>query len=835
VFNRLRQLFWRYAATHLQVRTPGFELRDEIGGRTGYLEAVEARHRRLYVEGWVIADRVALIVGAKSIEASPGLARPDVIKLGSGDGEANVGFRLELPHEPGAEAAALCVRAGQTRYIYPLPLSSASRLDARRFWLLLPFAAALLRAIPSILRWRLMRDPAARARIKMLLGLTDNPSGMSLLPPRMYRDPGAPSPDTGTAITLILPIYNAFELLPEVLDRIVRHTDMPWHLVLIEDCSTDDRVRPFLRDWAAVHEAGEPDRITLIENPENLGFIQSVNRGFDIARARGQHVVLINSDAFVPAAWASRLLGPILTQTKVASVTPMSNDAEILSVPAIGRRSDIKPGLVDPIDSVAARLDPETSLAELPTGVGFCMAINIDYLRLVPQFDPAFGRGYGEEVDWCQKVRARGGRHLGTAALFVEHRGGASFGSTEKLAMVARNNAVISGRYPGYDAEVQAFIRDDPLTAQRLALALALAAESQRDPVPVYLAHSLGGGAEKYLQRRIDETATAGQASVVLRVGGAWRWQIELHQDGETRIAATDDFSQIEALLAPIPARRIVYSCGVGAPDPADLPARLLSLRRGDRDSIEILFHDFYPLSPSYTLLNGAGHFAGVPEAENPDPAHRLRRPGGGYTSLAGWRDAWRPLVSAADKLVVFSRDSGDHVLAAYPEAETALELRPHRMLAEVPRVTPEPAERRVIGVLGNIGYQKGAAVVVDMAKALERQDGDRLVLIGDIDPDFTLPASAHLHGHYEIENIPSLVARYGITDWLIPSIWPETFSFTSHEALATGMPVWCFDLGAQAEAARAAANGHVIPLTAEENPAQVALAHITGTKREPA
>lgn len=833
MFNRLRQLFWRYAATHLKVQILGFELRDETGNRTGYLEAVEARHRRLYVEGWVVADRIALIAGAKSIEACPALARPDVIKSGYGDGAANGGFRLDLPYEPGADAVALCVRAGQTRYVYPLSLSSSRRLNARRLWLLVPFLAALLRTIPSILHWRLTGDLAARQRIKTLLGLTDIPSGMSLLPPQMFRDPAAPSPDTGTAITLILPVYNAFELLPEVLDRIVRHTDLPWHLILIEDRSTDDRVRLFLRDWTAAREAEEPDRITLIENSENQGFIQSVNRGFDIARDRGHHVVLINSDAFVPATWASRLLGPILARTKVASVTPMSNDAEILSVPAIGRRSDIKPGLVDLIDSVAARLNPETSLAELPTGVGFCMAINIDYLRLVPQFDPAFGRGYGEEVDWCQKVRARGGRHLGTAALFVEHRGGASFGSTEKLAMVARNNAVISERYPGYDAEVQAFIRDDPLTAQRLALALA--AESQKDPVPVYLAHSLGGGAEKYLQQRIDEAATAGQASVVLRVGGAWRWQIELHQDGETRIAATDDFSQIEALLAPIPARRIVYSCGVGAPDPAELPARLLSLKRGDRDRVEILFHDFYPLSPSYTLLNGAGLFAGVPDAENPDPAHRLRRSGGGYMSLADWRDAWRPLVTAADKLVVFSRDSGDHVLAAYPEAEKALELRPHRMLAEVPRVTPEPSERRVIGVLGNIGYQKGAAVVVDMARALERQGRDRLVLIGDIDPDFSLPASAHLHGHYEIENIPSLVARYGITDWLIPSIWPETFSFTAHEALATGMPVWCFDLGAQAEAARAAANGHVIPLTAEENPAQVALTHITETKREPA
>lgn len=44
-----------------------------------------------------------------------------------------------------------------------------------------------------------------------------------------------------------------------------------------------------------------------------------------------------------------------------------------------------------------------------------------------------------------------------------------------------------------------------------------------------------------------------------------------------------------------------------------------------------------------------------------------------------------------------------------------------------------------------------------------------------------------------------------------MPSIWPETFSFTTREMLATGLPVMAFDLGAQGEAVREAANGHVV------------------------
>ena len=53
--------------------------------------------------------------------------------------------------------------------------------------------------------------------------------------------------------------------------------------------------------------------------------------------------------------------------------------------------------------------------------------------------------------------------------------------------------------------------------------------------------------------------------------------------------------------------------------------------------------------------------------------------------------------------------------------------------------------------------------------------------------------------------------ATPSITAWLMPSILPETFSYTTHEMLATGLPVFTLNLGAQAEAARARPNGHVL------------------------
>jgi glycosyltransferase involved in cell wall biosynthesis len=139
--------------------------------------------------------------------------------------------------------------------------------------------------------------------------------------------------------------------------------------------------------------------------------------------------------------------------------------------------------------------------------------------------------------------------------------------------------------------------------------------------------------------------------------------------------------------------------------------------------------------------------------------------------------------------------------------------------LHEVPRIPAPPrnGQRPVIGVLGNIGYQKGAGVLAALSQDLAASGQADLVVIGNMDPAYALRAPAQVHGSYRLSDLPGLVARYRIRCWLIPSIWPETFSYATHEALATGLPVWCFDLGAQAEAVTAAlhrgAPGGILPL----------------------
>lgn len=807
IFSQFNRLFERYAARHLNVTLGGLTLTDAQGAVIGYVEQVCLQGGRFRVMGWVQAKSVTLILGNLRVSTPPHLNRQDVAEaVGC---SAQVGFDVSVPAIKGESTLVLETDQGTVDFSVPVPGRAA--IQRERLRLRGVFTKKMLLLAPAIVRGLATRDMHLRRHIRDALDLNPVTTAV-LLDTQLFGAEEGTSDDEAvpqqvTGVTIILPVYNAFELLEDVLECVVRHTDVNWRLIIMEDRSSDARVRPFLREWVTGADAGGHD-VVLVENAENLGFIGSVNAGLTKALAFKDPVVLLNSDAFVPKAWASRLLEPIWRDPLVATVTPMSNDAEIFSVPQICVRVPLQAGQGAAMDLATRQFSPVSEPIETPTGVGFCMAMNIDFLQQVPALDTVFGRGYGEEVDWCRKTAALGGRHVAQTGLFVEHRGGESFGSEEKLRLVQKNNAVIGRRYPEYDQSVQEFIQTDPLLTPRLALAVAYVASlPDVAEVPVFVAHSMGGGADMYLEDRI--AALTPQAAIVVRMGGAHRVQIEVVTPHGIISGATGDLAFACRMVHLAPQRRIIYSCAVGDVDPVALPAFMLDMAAGQ--PIDVLFHDYFPLSPSYTLLGSDGTYHGAAVPPHNDSAHSHKRADGHITSLDAWQQAWGGLLAQAQRLVVFSQDSQRLVAATYADAAEKLVLEPHELLTGMSPVVPAASTRRVIGVLGNIGQQKGAAVLSRLSRRIAVLEDADLVIIGNVDPSFSLGKGTRVHGSYERGDIADLIAHYGITMWLIPSVWPETFSYTTHEALSTGLPVLSFDFGAQGDAVAAASNGYVI------------------------
>ena len=763
---------------------------------------------RLKVTGKTVANTVKLQCGHSQVEVA--CDRP----AGEGTTEAadTRTFTADIPYS--LSPVVVSVVSDDMQQNFTLKTIPTFRRRVGQARCAMTLAGRIVWASPLIWRWWRAPGGISTVQIKAKLGIFDvrNIPIIDLNQLCQNEDCG----DTvvqSEKIIIIIPIYNNLDLVKDVLQRIRQHTDLSWHLVIVEDSSPEEAIRPYLLDWVD----SQDDNITLILNETNLGFVGSVNKAFEVARGFEGHVVLLNADALVPQDWASRLLAPLVRDPQVATVTPISNDAEIFSIPQLCCRTELAgDGFVDAIDR-AARNHVKAGLAETaPTGVGFCMAINRRFLDEVPGFDPIFGRGYGEEVDWCQKTRQLGGKHVVEPGLFVEHRGGASFGYDAKRELVQKNNSIISQRYPHYDQEVQEFASKDPIATARMCLALAWANLTTSDPLRVYLGHSMGGGAEIFLQERLGSHVAEDGAAVVIRVGGVSRFVIELYHAGGVSSLQCDDISEIKSVFAATTACRLIYSCGVGDSDPLGLPKDLCFLCREGQDTLEVLVHDFFMVSPSYCLLDDQNRFRGVPSVSS---GARLD------PQIQKWQENWGALLRSSDQITVFSHSSRRMLLQAYPNIEEQIAVTPHRLPTDVPSIEATDQDNCVIGILGNIGPQKGAQVVADMSALLV--EDERLVVLGELAPSFRLRARGHVHGGYQIRHIEALVKKYGITCWVVPSIWPETFSFVTHEALSTSMPVVTFDLGAQAEAARQQPNGHVVPFDPDANLAEVMLAKV--------
>lgn len=280
--------------------------------------------------------------------------------------------------------------------------------------------------------------------------------------------PGPPLP------VVVVPVFNALEALDACLAALDRTLPVATRVHLADDASTDPQVPELILHWRARSRL----QVTLVRRERNLGFPANCNRAF---RETGDSdLVLLNADTIPAGDWLARLSACAASDATIASATPWSNHGEIVSFPRFVGTNPL-PEDPEPLALAAATLRPR--YPPLPTAVGFCMWLRRAALRAVGDFDAAtFGRGYGEENDWCLRAEAHGWRHVLCDDAYVAHRGHASFAPLG-LAPGGGNLARLNARWPGYNERIARFILDDPLRPDRERLALALTGSARRqDP-----------------------------------------------------------------------------------------------------------------------------------------------------------------------------------------------------------------------------------------------------------------------------------------------------------------------------------------------------------------
>lgn len=256
--------------------------------------------------------------------------------------------------------------------------------------------------------------------------------------------------------TVIVPVFNAAESLEECLSSLARTAgDAP--VLLLDDASTDPEIPGLLEAWCSA-----APRRRWLRQERNRGFVATANRG---AALTGGDIVLLNSDTRTTPGWLEALSRCLASDPRIASATPWSNNGEIVSLP---RFCVDNPPPADP-DRVATALAGLSfdAYPELPTAVGFCMAVSRAAIETLGLFDEqTFGRGYGEENDFSLRAAGAGWRNVLCPDAYVVHHGGRSFGPLG-LRPGEETMGRLLGKHPGYRELVARWIEADPLAELR--------------------------------------------------------------------------------------------------------------------------------------------------------------------------------------------------------------------------------------------------------------------------------------------------------------------------------------------------------------------------------
>jgi GT2 family glycosyltransferase len=274
--------------------------------------------------------------------------------------------------------------------------------------------------------------------------------------PFTYKPLGDAAHRPGPAV--VIPVHNAYEKLQTCLASVCATVGSATQVIVIDDASTDDRIRPLLEETAAV---GGP-RWRLVSQPYNLGFVASANLGMRLTQT---DVILLNSDTEVTPGWLERMTGCLASDGSIATATPWSNNGEIVSIPKFCAANPAPSNASGIAERISQFVENSGGLEypELPTAVGFCVGISRKAIDEIGMFDAEhFGRGYGEENDFSLRAGKEGFRNVLCVDTYVVHHGGSSFGP---LGMRPDEKSMqrLLQLHPGYQEEIAAFIQADPL------------------------------------------------------------------------------------------------------------------------------------------------------------------------------------------------------------------------------------------------------------------------------------------------------------------------------------------------------------------------------------
>jgi len=616
---------------------------------------------------------------------------------------------------------------------------------------------------------------------------------------------------------IIIPVYNAFDFFKKCVESVLKNTDLQNNrLIIIDDKSTDKRIVPFVESCINKREKN----IVLIKNEDNLGFIKTVNIGMKLS---DNDVLLLNSDTEVTEDWLIKLQRCAYGTEDVATVTPLSNNGTIASIPLFAKVNEIPLGYSlkkyqSLIDKISYKEYPE-----IPTGVGFCLFIKREALDNIGLFDEeSYGIGYGEEEDFCYRCLNYGYKHILCDDVIVYHKSEQSFLDHYKKISDQRM-MLLNAKYPFYKGKTDRWCDDYPLKYINKNINYSLCLNNSKANILV-LVHAWEehpydykniGGTTLHAYDLIKGLTAKYNFHVLAPYNGVYRL-CSYWETGEESVIIYSTISDCyfnnfyNAEYSKI-LKDIIQIFNIDIIHIQHMMGHyfdILNILSEKKNALLITLHDLYSVCPRVSKVSYENEYCVHPNEEK--CSYCLSKNGDMFIdskfkkteNIGVWKKLWNRLFSYADRVIVPSEAERELIIAEYKHLN--IDIIEHGIEIVKKQVLNIDSDTEFnVAFLGSISRIKGKKIVEELIQYSDSfNDNIHFHLFGLIYSYMFLQTHKNFtyHGLYYRNDLGKLFKDNNIKLVCIFSIWPESYSYTLTESVANNVPVLAIDIGAVGE-----------------------------------
>ncbi len=612
-------------------------------------------------------------------------------------------------------------------------------------------------------------------------------------------------------IDIIVPIYNAYEFTEECIKSLLKNTDLNKHtLVLINDKSPDEKILPMLLKYK---NQNQDKQIEVLDNEENLGFVKTVNKGMQHSK---NDVILLNSDTEVTKNWIEKIQKCAYSNQYIATVTPLTNNGTIASVPNFGVDNELPENMI--LEEYAEMIEKvsKNRYPELTTGNGFCMYIKRDVIEEIGLFDDkTFGKGYGEENDFCYRALDHGYTNILCDNTFIYHKGTQSFKkenlTASRAALIDEHMNLLRKKHPIYVQKTDNFIANNPLRDIQENIKLNILLHKKKRIL--YLINEweenmeMTGGASLHVKDIINSNIKNNIASFVISPDkidkSRYRLYLYTNQIAKEISNYKTDINHYGQITYTNNSYKQMLENIFDSFKIDILHVQHFLFQTFDTIEIAkernifsiITLHDLYMICPSINMVYKDKYCEYDKEK---DCAKCLNiRYGVNSNILTNWQRTNLEILKKFDKIIAPSENTKKIFTNLYKDLE--IEVVEHGV--EVVQ-TKEKKDRNSkdfnIAFVGAMAIHKGSNILKDLVKK-NNNSNLKIHLFGKPnEKDLTKSKGNYInHGKYTRGELPQLLIDNDIDLVCIFAPWPETYSYTLTESYMAQVPIITFDIGA--------------------------------------